>query len=148
MHTATKHCPGCCDPTETLPISSFAPNRGRKDGVQSHCRVCHRANQRLHYARHDATERARCAKRRKDSVAENKRRVLAYLLDHPCVDCPERDPAVLEFDHRDPSQKIAEVAVLVRARHSWASILAEILKCDVRCANCHRKRHWRERQAS
>jgi hypothetical protein len=44
---------------------------------------------------------------------------------------------VLEFDHlRD---KRATVSVLLRDAE-WATVMAEIAKCEVRCANCHRRR--------
>lgn len=66
-------------------------------------------------------------------------KVVAYLLDHPCVDCGETDWQVLEFDHRDAVTKVKGVADLVH-NHSWASVQAEIAKCDVRCANCHRRK--------
>ena len=74
-----------------------------------------------------------------------------YLADHPCVDCGESDPRCLEFDHRDPGTKTANVATLVQRAGAWKVILAEIEKCDVRCANCHRRRTsgqfstWRHR---
>ena len=46
----------------------------------------------------------------------------------------------LEFDHRDRTTKIAAVSQLIARQFSWDKIMAEIDKCDVRCANCHRKR--------
>ena len=64
--------------------------------------------------------------------------MFAYLDVHPCVDCGERDPLVLDFDHR--SDKIAEVSVLVGRGADWTTIAEEIAKCEVRCANCHRRR--------
>lgn len=80
--------------------------------------------------------------------SQNRRRfatrmkVLAYLKEHPCVDCGENDPIVLEFDHvRD---KLLPVSVLVNNRVSWDMIMAEIEKCEVRCANCHRRKTTRE----
>jgi hypothetical protein len=49
----------------------------------------------------------------------------------------ERDPVVLEFDHlRDKSFNIGSKLV----HCSWEKVLAEIAKCEVVCANCHRRR--------
>ena len=67
------------------------------------------------------------------------RRLLAYLSAHPCVDCFEVDPLVLDFDHRDAAAKRINVSDMLDD-YSWQRIEAEISKCDVRCANCHRRR--------
>src|SRR6202022_3269562 len=75
---------------------------------------------------------------------ENEAKMIAYLLEHPCVDCGETDITVLEFDHlRDKTQN---VSALIRGTNSWARIEAEIAKCVVRCANCHRRETARRRQ--
>lgn len=69
---------------------------------------------------------------------ERSQLLLDHLRKHPCVDCGEADPVVLEFDHlRD---KVKEVTVLALAGNSWQAVLAEIEKCEVVCANCHRRR--------
>jgi hypothetical protein len=60
------------------------------------------------------------------------------LLTHPCVDCGESDPVVLEFDHVIGEKK-HNIAYLVRSGRNWRSITKEIQKCEVRCANCHRR---------
>jgi hypothetical protein len=63
--------------------------------------------------------------------------LIGYFRAHPCVDCGERDPIVLEFDHlRDKAFTIGQAL----AKRSWQSILDEIKKCEVVCANCHRRR--------
>ena len=57
--------------------------------------------------------------------------------EHPCVDCGETDPIVLEFDHlRDKKFSIAKGW----RGHEWQKVLDEIAKCEVVCANCHRRR--------
>ncbi|SEQ05725.1 hypothetical protein [Microlunatus flavus] len=45
---------------------------------------------------------------------------------------------MLEFDHRDGTQKSANVSAMVGMGLAWERILDEIAKCDVRCASCHR----------
>lgn len=61
-----------------------------------------------------------------------------------CVRCEESHPACLDFHHRDPSTKDADIATI--RRFGVKRLLAEIAKCDVLCANCHRKHHYNERQ--
>jgi ActR/RegA family two-component response regulator len=64
-------------------------------------------------------------------------RLIAYFRTHPCIDCGEADPIVLEFYHlRDKKFDISNRLVSVR----WETILQEIEKCEVVCANCHRRR--------
>lgn len=55
-----------------------------------------------------------------------------------CKDCGEKDPIVLEFDHKDPKTKSFNIGDSYGK--SIDSIKEEILKCDIVCANCHRKR--------
>lgn len=61
-----------------------------------------------------------------------------------CVDCGQTFPwHVMDFDHRDPKTKTADVSTLVKTYVPWPSVLAEIEKCDLVCACCHRKRTYR-----
>ncbi|MDQ3587363.1 MAG: hypothetical protein M3375_03295, partial [Actinomycetota bacterium] len=71
-----------------------------------------------------------------------RRRNLLRLYDElkgaTCADCGLADRAVLEFDHR--GQKRGNVITLACSEYSLEVLEAEIAKCDIRCANCHRRR--------
>lgn len=67
-----------------------------------------------------------------------------YLIDKKCVDCGESDPIVLEFDHINPLNKFKQISRLLSGHYSWDSVLKEIKKCDIRCANCHRRKTYKE----
>ena len=62
--------------------------------------------------------------------------VLEYLSTHPCSQCGEPDPRVLEFHHI--GEKSNEVSRLV-GLGSIGKVKQEIEKCVVLCANCHRR---------
>jgi len=82
---------------------------------------------------------------KRKSRARNRQFILEYLSKHPCVDCPEKDPVVLEFDHVR-GKKLDTISNLAfRYTSSLKKIVSEIKKCEVRCANCHRRRHAKER---
>lgn len=78
-------------------------------------------------------------------LARNQATVRSYLQTHPCVDCGESDPIVLEFDHVDGDTKDRTVAKMVRDGVSEAKLQREMDKCVVRCANCHRRKTAAER---
>lgn len=57
-----------------------------------------------------------------------------------CIDCGyRRHPIALHFDHVR-GEKTKEVSDF----HTIAGMMAEVAKCDVRCANCHMIRHYLE----
>lgn len=85
---------------------------------------------------------ARARVRRDRTAFENRLRLWAYLGCHPCVDCGESDPVVLEFDHvRD---KRANVSQMVSNAYAWSTVEFEIGKCEVRCVNCHLRKTARD----
>lgn len=70
-----------------------------------------------------------------------RQRVNAIKVDRGCVDCGYRACAeALEFDHLPGTEKLGAISDLVTARVPWPVMLAEIAKCEVVCANCHRVR--------
>ena len=108
------------------------------------CRECQKPFRKNWYEGSAKERHLKNVKERKEKVRRLAREyVLTYLLTHPCIECGERDPRVLEFHHRQ--EKDMAVSELVAGGYSIATIQAEINKCDVLCANCHRKRTMDER---
>lgn len=64
-----------------------------------------------------------------------------------CLYCDESDQSCLDLHHRDPATKVMEVSRMVTRELAVLIVVAEAKKCDVVCANCHRKLHWRNRFA-
>jgi hypothetical protein len=132
----TKHC-GRCDTIKAIEAFSW---KYESRGVRhTYCRECMRAYMRQHYLRNKDIYIRRAMIHNRWYAQEFTRKIWEYLQEHPCVDCGESDPLVLEFDHRDRKLKRIEVSRL-RVMGSWRRIMEEIVKCDVRCANCHRRR--------
>lgn len=112
--------------------------RNKKNGkLRSHCKKCQNQYSKKHYESNPEYYKSKAHKY--DSHQRNRQYVWDYLKEHPCVDCGEPNPVVLEFDHRNPEEKETNVSNLI-SRYSFKRLLAEIEKCDVRCANCHRKK--------
>lgn len=124
-----KTCPKC---KKTKPLDEFSVSKSRKDGRASTCKLCKREMDRDYYGRNAE----KFLERNKATIIANKVRIVEYLKKHPCVDCGEKDILVLEFDHREGNPK-KRVTELVCQASTWNTILKEIEKCDVRCANCH-----------
>lgn len=132
----------CCRCGLSKPIDAFAWRRQAIGQRDSFCRPCRAAYGREHYAanRQRYIDQARVQKQR--LALKPTKFLIKYFETHPCVDCTERDPVVLEFDHlRD---KCFDIGAALPYRN-WQSILDEIEKCEVVCANCHRRRTARRR---
>ena len=71
----------------------------------------------------------------------NKDFLNAYKLEQGCARCGYNKVAVaLDFHHRDPADKSFPMAQAYRKGQK--TIEAELAKCDVLCANCHREEEW------
>jgi hypothetical protein len=130
-----KKCPKC---KEWLSLDSFA-SRGGAKGANSYCRLCQNEYSKAHYRCHVELHNHRRYVNQKRYRERNTDYVRQYLSNHACVDCGESDVRVLEFDHVG-NNKAEDVATLRCQGASSRRIAEEIAKCQVRCANCHRKR--------
>jgi 5-methylcytosine-specific restriction endonuclease McrA len=70
----------------------------------------------------------------------NRRFIYEYLHDKQCLRCGEDDSLVLEFDHIDRSTKSYNISDMTRTSYSIKRIEEEISKCQILCANCHRRK--------
>ena len=133
----TKLCKRC---GYVLDLACFGLKYAER-GIRQHlCRVCAREASRAYYVRNPSPYKARAAANNARFRARNREKLREYLAASKCADCGIGDFEVLEFDHRDPKEKRYEVSNLAQGAGSWAAILKEIAKCDVVCANCHRRR--------
>lgn len=101
------------------------------------CRPCRSEYGKEHYAANRQHYIDGEARRKRAKAKDRITFLLEYFRSHPCVDCAESDPLVLEFDH--VGEKRFDIGKAIRDR-SWQSILDEIAQCEVVCANCHRRR--------
>ena len=85
---------------------------------------------------------------RKQTCPRKPRLLLSIVLglkSQPCQDCGLKfsSSESMDFDHRDPSRKLFNVATFASGKSSESNkalMLAEIAKCDIVCANCHKIR--------
>ncbi len=59
-----------------------------------------------------------------------------------CEKCNENHPSTIDFHHIGKKEKV--IADIVHWGYSIETIKKEIGKCQVLCANCHRKVHWKK----
>jgi len=127
-----KTCPKC---QRSEPDVVFGSNRSRQDGKQAQCKSCHNKYKGDHYLdnkKYYSDKRERIRHR-------NREMVFSHFSEHPCVDCGETDPIVLTFDHVR-GKKEFNVSESVGRQLSIARIKEEIMKCEVRCCNCHARK--------
>lgn len=123
-------------------LSDFNKASTKKCGVQSACKECTRKDSNERY-KDNSKYRERIRRNNKESIVKNKEYIKNFLKEHPCVDCGESDLVVLEFDHVR-GEKSFNISSGIRGQ-GLSSIKEEIEKCEVRCANCHRKKTSKER---
>jgi hypothetical protein len=137
----SRQCGRC---RQLLPTTSFA-RYGK--GHQSYCRACQKE--------YDAAWYRANKRRRQEKVRADRQEYVEWLDSlkegRPCTDCGVvYPPYVMEWDHLPGAEKTIELANTRRAAFGKRRILAEIAKCELVCANCHRERTFgtRKRRAA
>lgn len=95
------------------------------------------ADRKAWHLRNKLSENARI-----NNIKKAKRLYVAKVKDRPCMDCGAKYPFyVMDMDHREGEKKVMGIAAMLT--RSWEVIKAELEKCDVVCANCHRIRTYK-----
>lgn len=115
-------------------VSPCAPSvlEARRDYARRHYR--------LHRAKH-VTQAVARNKRNRKALADW---INEYKGSRGCSRCPERDYVCLDF-HHSAGEKDLNVSAALRKCWTIARVTREIEKCEILCANCHRKEHARLR---
>lgn len=118
-------------PTEEFPVVA--------NKIKGYCKICY--GKHVHKTPEQIERDQKKANRRHNDTARSNRQQLVeeVLAKTPCVDCGLHDPVVMEFDHRDPADKIVGISKLIQSG-TKLGLMTELAKCDVVCANCHRRR--------
>lgn len=128
----------CLKCKEQKDLAEFNFKIRAKGTKQAHCKICTRLYVKQHYYK-NKDYYLKKAHRNNVILRKSVQDYLwGYLGSHFCTDCGEKDILVLEFDHRE--NKYKEIGKMVTGRYSLERVKKEVEKCDVRCANCHRRK--------
>jgi hypothetical protein len=128
-----KICPSC---GRLKSLDEF--HKGNRHGRQVWCKACRKAYDSAYYARN----KRRIVARKRERERELTEWTRGLKEGVPCADCGGTfHPAAMEWDHLPGTEKRGAVSNLARFL-SQASILAEIEKCELVCANCHAVRTY------
>lgn len=115
----TKKCATC---KRVLPISDFyrcGHTKGGKIRRANECISCRRKREKIRY---------------------DEQQMELFKSKKSCIHCGLNKPYLLEFHHRDQSEK--EFTIAHWRKRSRDALLCEIEKCDTLCKNCHAEFHY------
>jgi hypothetical protein len=125
---------------EVLPIRDFSIRKDRNRPMTI-CKPCSAARGKKYAADHPEEHRA-WLQQRAARVRAERYTWIAQFKQKPCTDCGlSYDQCVMEFDHVR-GEKVKDVSKM-SLYGNLDRLKAEIDKCDVVCANCHRLRTCR-----
>ena len=136
----TKTCTKC---NQEKLINEFSIRSSIKGTYQSHCKSCIAQQDKDRYSTQERKNSIR--KANKIFIEKTKEFVNNYKEEKGCFKCGDKRHYVLDFHHVDDSDKEFNIANKVNRGISIQTIMLEINKCEVVCANCHRELHYLER---
>lgn len=132
VYLKMKNCINCNVKLNKEDFPLVNKNTGKRSAK---CIDCKKEYDRKWWAKNKKRRSEIKRKQSKINYERNKKHIVSYLKNNPCVDCGEDNFIVLEFDHVR-GKKLFNLGT--NCIYSIKKINEEIEKCDVRCANCHR----------
>ena len=135
----SKYCNAC---SSLKPLSLFS-NKGNS------CKECANEKSREYYARAREDKEWMQKKRDTINVLGFKRKEEAIeIKGGKCEDCNNSfHQCQYDFHHVDPAEKEFNLANILK-RKDFNAVKEELDKCVLLCSNCHRMRHYKERNES
>ena len=131
-------CRYCKEEKEDEEFTFYNKKEGKRN---NQCKPCTREISRGYRERN----RDKYNAKQREGQRERTDKINAIKLKSGCVDCGYKEhPEALEFDHLPEYEKMFNIGEVKRL--SWERIEAEIAKCEVVCANCHRVRTFNRRK--
>lgn len=125
---------------ENKSFNDFTRKKTTKDGYNAACKSCTRFRSKKHYLENKTYYVKKARKHNRKMEKENKEKI-KKLKETPCADCGIQYPYyVMDFDHL--KDKEWNVSRGVNNGKTWTALCKEIEKCEIVCANCHRKRTY------
>lgn len=128
-----KYCPKCA---RSKRMDEFTRLRSSPDGRAYKCRSCLSIYNKKRYKRNPQVKK-NSYRLLAERAQRNRLFIYNLLKESPCVDCGDDRWQVLEFDHVR-GKKHYNIATMVIKGFSLDTVVAELAKCEVRCASCHR----------
>jgi len=130
----TKTCSKC---KEVISLDLFNFKNKARGEKYSCCKTCWNAINKQRYADNKQYYIDK-AKSRTEAIRSWLKDLKSELI---CARCGEDHWSCLELHHEDQLEKEFQISDAAHRGYSKKRIMEEIKKCEVLCANCHRKHH-------
>jgi len=127
------------------PINKFSKRKQNTDGHLGECKKCNRRAQNKKYLNLSNKKRKEKAAKQRKTRREYEDRIknITYQLKlKGCTYCPEHNILCIEFHHVDKKER------KFKRCYKIDTLIKEIEKCEIVCANCHKKRYGTNHQSS
>ena len=102
----------------------------------------HKCPEKRRQYKQEHHQRTKKKKRKQQNQLKDKRQHLVLeemqRRGGKCAKCGFSDIRALDWHHLDPNDKVNSVSEMIRNRVSMDKLQAELDKCELICANCHR----------